>query len=195
MLIPTHNIIAHHMYEQINKSLNIKLNKNMLAYGNMKPDIAPRLKAKKHYMEPTFDFVLDEIVRLIDDGLSENIISINKFSTRLGVITHFLSDFFCLPHYDREYFSDKLMEHMLYEKKLHDQFKHFSGIEKIKAPYIRGISKDEIGNFIHELHSEYVTSPKGYLNDMIGSVNISSAIGVLVIENSLLWNMSLEGAH
>lgn len=195
MLIPTHKIISEHIDHHIQKSLKVKLNKHMLAYGNMKPDIAPRLKRKKHYKDPTFDFVLDEIISLIDDGLSENLISINKFSTRLGVITHFLCDFFCLPHHDRDYFSDKLMEHMIYEKRLHDHFKSFSGIDKIKAPYIRNISKEDIKNFIEELHQEYQVAPRGFQTDMNHSVNVSSAVGILIVEHSLLYSAAWEGAH
>lgn len=195
MFIPTHRIIAHHVYRQIRQNLNISLNPHMFAYGNMKPDVAPKLKAKKHYMEPTFDFVLDEIMRLIEDGVSENALSIGKFSVRLGVICHFLCDFFCLPHHDREYFSDKLMEHMLYERDLHGKFTHFSGIDRIRLPYVGGVTKEDIKKAILELHADYTASPRGHETDMRCSVNVASAVGIWVIENSILCEPVLEPAH
>lgn len=195
MFIPTHRIIAHHIFQQVRRNLNISLNPHMFSYGNMKPDVAPKLKAKKHYMEPTFDFVLDEIMQLINDGVSENPLSISKFSVRLGVICHFLCDFFCLPHHDRGYFSDKLMEHMIYEKKLHEKFVNFSGLDRIRLPYVTGVTKVEIKKAILELHEEYVSSPRGYETDMKCSVNVASGVGIWIIENSILCEPVLEAAH
>lgn len=195
MFIPTHRIIANHIYENVSDRLDIKLNRIMLQYGNMKPDFTPSLKTIKHYKEPTFDFVLDEIVSLIDDGLQQNLISINNFSVRLGVITHFLSDFFCLPHHDRDYFSDKLKEHMIYEKNLHYKFKEFNGLEKLKIPGLTSLDKEGIRDFIEELHQEYINSPKGYENDIISSINVSSALGLLVIENSILYEPQLIAVY
>jgi hypothetical protein len=191
LLIPTHRIIAHNVFQNVNSNLNFKLSKTMLSYGSIKPDIAPSLKSKKHYKEPTLDFVVDEIVKLMEIGLSEDLISINKFSVKLGVITHFLSDFFCLPHHDREYFSDKLTEHMIYEKNLHYKFKEFSGLDKVKMPSIMGLEKKDIRNFIDELHHEYSTSPMGYENDIKGSINISSAVSMIIIENSVIYQPEL----
>lgn len=188
LFIPTHRIIAHHIYENINDKLNFKLSRPMLAYGNMKPDIAPSLKSKKHYKDPTFDFVLDEIASLMSEGVSENALSINKFSVRLGVITHFLSDFFCLPHHDREYFADRLSEHMVYERNLHFKFKQFSKLDKIKMPSINGLDKESIRDFIEELHFEYVNGPKGFDNDIKSSINVSSAVSMLILENSVLYD-------
>lgn len=187
MLIPTHRIIAHNVFKNVNSNLNFKLSKSMLSYGSMKPDIAPSLKSKKHYKDPTLDFVIDEVIKLMEIGLSEDVVSINKFSVKLGVITHFLSDFFCLPHHDRNYFADKLKEHMIYEKNLHYKFKDFSGLEKIKIPSIMGLEKADIKNFIEELHYEYSNSPMGYENDIKGSINISSAISMIIIENSTIY--------
>ncbi|WP_242939255.1 zinc dependent phospholipase C family protein [Tepidibacter thalassicus] len=185
----THKIIANHMYNNIKNSLNVKLNKKFLVYGAMKPDISPRLAIKKHYKEHSFDFVLNEILNLINNGLNENQISINKFSTKLGVISHFLSDFFCLPHHNREYYHDKLMEHLKYEKNLHEYFVNFKGLNKIRIPYLENIDKENIKNFIEELHSIYKNNTMGFENDVEGSINISCAIGILIVENSIVTSL------
>ncbi|WP_143151279.1 zinc dependent phospholipase C family protein [Tepidibacter formicigenes] len=185
----THKIIANHMHYNIKNSLNVNLNENFLIYGAMKPDIAPRLAIKKHYKNQSFDFVLDEILNLINDGLKENPISINKFSTKLGVISHFLSDFFCLPHHDRHYYHDKLIEHLKYEKTLHEHFTNFKGLDKIKIPYLENIDKNNIKNFIEELHDIYKNNKMGFENDITGSINISCAIGILIVENSIVTSL------
>ncbi len=186
MLVQSHNIIANHIHYNIKNHLNIDLNLKMLSYGAMKPDIAPRLAVKKHYKDQSFDFVLNEILKLIDNGLQENPISINRFSTKLGVISHFLSDFFCLPHHNRKYYHDKLFEHLKYEKDLHKHFVSFEGLSKVKSPYIEIIDKDNIKNFIEELHHTYTENKMGFENDVASSINISSAVGIIIVENSLI---------
>ncbi|MCT4509187.1 MAG: zinc dependent phospholipase C family protein [Tepidibacter sp.] len=186
MLVQSHNIIANHIHYNIKNNLNIDLNRKLLAYGAMKPDIAPRLAVKKHYKDQSFDFVLNEILKLIDNGLRENPISINRFSTNLGVISHFLSDFFCLPHHNREYYHDKLFEHLKYEKDLHKHFVSFEGLNNVKSPYIEKIDKENIKNLIEELHYDYTQNKMGFQNDVTSSINISSAVGMIIVENSLI---------
>ncbi|KDR96028.1 Zinc dependent phospholipase C [Peptoclostridium litorale DSM 5388] len=194
MLAQTHKIIGSHLHDNIEKKTGIKLNRNLLIYGSIKPDIWPTLAVKKHYKDKSFGFVIDEIESLMALGLHDNPISINRFSVKLGIITHFLSDFFCLPHHDRDYFHDKLKEHLTYEKRLHDSFKAFSGLKNVNMPYMDGISRQNIIKFIEELHLEYKDNPAGYINDVRGSINVSSAIGILVSEHSVVTSKSLQKA-
>lgn len=180
----SHMIIASHIHTNISHKLNINLSKSFLTYGSMIPDVTPLLAARKHYKKQSFDFVLDLIENLISDGLHENTISINKFSSKLGIITHFLSDFFCLPHHNREYYHDKLIKHLSYENKLHDYFTHFCGLDKIRIPYMQHIDRDNIKSFIEELHHTYSTHNSGFLNDVKSSINVSCAISSILIEHS-----------
>lgn len=186
LLIQSHKIIAQHMHEHIKNNLNVDLNKFFLMYGAMKPDIQPNLAIRKHYKKQSFDFVLDEISNLIYDGLNEDALSINNFSSRLGVISHFLSDFFCLPHHDREYYNDKLIDHLKYEKQLHEHYINFNGLNKLKTPYLEDTSKENVTDFIEELHDIYKNNAMGFKNDIIGSINISCSIGIVIVENSLV---------
>lgn len=194
LLAQTHSVISAHMSENIENRLGISLNKKLLSLGNMMPDIWPSLAVKKHYKEQSFDFVIDQIEKLIAGGLYENQLSIDAFSLRLGIVSHFLSDFFCLPHHNREYFHDKLREHLSYENKLHEQFKNFSGIKSVNTPYIQNTERQNIVKFIEELHLEYKNSKSGYITDIYGSINVSSAVGILVVENSLVTSDALQKA-
>ncbi|KXZ39351.1 Zinc dependent phospholipase C [Alkalithermobacter thermoalcaliphilus JW-YL-7 = DSM 7308] len=186
MLVQTHKIISHHIYTNIKNELNIDLNKKFLMYGSMKPDIALSLALRKHYKNENLDFVIDQILSLTEEGLNENFISINKFSTKLGIITHFLSDFFCLPHSNREYYHDKLIQHLNYENKLHSKFKNLNLLYKIKVPYVKDVNKENIKLVIDELYDEYINNSQGFENDIKHSINISSVIGIIIIKNSIV---------
>lgn len=195
LFIPTHRIIAHRVHENILQETGINLSKSFLAYGSMKPDIAPRLAIKKHYKEHSFDFVLDEIVDLVENGLRDDKLSINNFSTKFGVVSHFLCDFFCLPHHDRDYFHDKLKDHLEYEKLLHEKFKSFSNTRNLKLPTLDSVDKDGFRNLIDSLHSDYASSSKSFETDMEYSVRVSSAVGIIILENAIIPSLNEATAN
>lgn len=77
-------------------------------------------KLKKHYMDESLEMILVKIRNL--SALTENDInkwiSISKFSQEVGVICHFLCDFFCIPHSERWEFKHSMNKHVRYEKDL-----------------------------------------------------------------------------
>lgn len=194
MLIYTHKIISDHIYNNLKLNLNVELNKNLLRFGSMKPDMAPILGKIRHYKEYSFEFVLDEITNLMQYDINSKSKFINEFSINLGVVSHFLSDFFCHPHHNREYYHDKFLEHMQYENRLHKEFLKFNGIDKVKIPNIESATKENIKTLIEELHYEYTNKSTDFKNDITHSINVSSAIGIIIFKqlNSSLLSSAIS---
>lgn len=186
MLPQSHVIIGSYIFNHIKMKLNVDLSLRFLQIGSMKPDFWPSLKLKKHYKNESFDFVLDEIMKLSDVGLYDNVLSINKFSSQLGVINHFISDFFCLAHHDRDYFKTRLTEHLFYELLLHKNFKEFNEEINLKVPEITEFTRDSVKNLIENLHNQYTSLPHSKEKDVYFSINVSCIIGLLIVENSLM---------
>lgn len=90
--------------------------------GNVLPDISPKYRLKKHSRKQFENIIKEKIVYLTDLN-SYNVINNlgkEKFSIELGVICHFLCDFFSLPHDEEWGFKESVtLKHVLYEKKLH----------------------------------------------------------------------------
>ncbi|WP_439649978.1 zinc dependent phospholipase C family protein [Cytobacillus pseudoceanisediminis] len=66
------------------------------SWANMKPDFIPNLAKRKHYIEESFDFVVDKILSLLKLP-SYNLLDKNKrkrIDVEMGIICHFLTDFF-----------------------------------------------------------------------------------------------------
>ena len=93
MLPQTHKIISEHVYDNIKNTFNVDLNKRSLIYGSIKPDIAYSLVKLDHFKPQSFDFICDEINKLSNYDFELNKEFIKFLSRRIGVVTHFISDF------------------------------------------------------------------------------------------------------
>jgi hypothetical protein len=182
----THQIVSLHIRDAIQKNHNYSLNRSTFAWGNMKPDIAPSLAVRKHYKAETFDFVIDKIVSLMQ--LSPLLLLDRKqkkaIECEIGVVCHFLSDFFCVPHNQRWEFKTMMIPHVRYEGILHTKVKGISVVGCIAMPGLCGHRRTDIVDFLETLLSEY-ESEKDYQRDLVYSVNVCTKITAYILESIL----------
>lgn len=146
MLTGTHIKLANYIYRILKKKYGIHLNKKNLIYGSVKPDF---VKNKvPHYIDKSIDFIDQEIERLIYDS---NDIGVKEFSRRLGMIMHYISDYFCRAH-NTEYYRQNLIPHLKYEKRLAKIMKDIKFVKTINYEKYLG----SIKNYIIELNKEYM---------------------------------------
>ncbi|MGL5439641.1 MAG: zinc dependent phospholipase C family protein [Filifactoraceae bacterium] len=187
MLIPTHRIIAKIILNEIKNSSEVKLEDKFFIYGNVLPDIAPKYIKTKHFIDCSIDFLIDKIYIL----LNNNNISMRKFSVELGVITHYICDYFCDPHYDRSYFKGKVNEHLLYEKLLHSKFKKYSNLKEFNE-HISLNNHNSIKDFIYIMLDKYIIGHKSCEKDIDFSLFVSVTVALYIIENSKFYLKYLE---
>ncbi|MGL5149882.1 MAG: zinc dependent phospholipase C family protein [Clostridium sp.] len=160
MLVNTHKTIANNIYLSLDEN-KIYLNKNRFIWGNLKPDGASKYKFKRHYIRESLPMIIEKIEFL--SSISEDdfgkIITKEKFSSEIGVVCHFLTDYFCLPHFERWEFKDSMKIHVTYEKDLNRLSKVYMPIRH------KGICINEVKSFIMNLQRQY-GKKKGYLRDL-----------------------------
>lgn len=182
MLILTHKIVAQQTIAQLNNQ-NYSFDKLGFIWGNMKPDIAPNLIVKPHYQIESLDFVVKSILSLccLPASILDAPIRRKHVSVQMGVICHFLFDFFTLSHSLR-WKLDSLplvLKHLKYEAIL-QQKASLRSIPHLTLPTISSISKESITLFVTELHNQYQLR-EDYMNDLRYSVQISSVICALIL--------------
>ena len=128
MLIGTHMLMAKNILKNMNENKKNMLSNFNFIYGNIKPDILSKYKLKKHYAKESYSMVLNKIINLSKLSIMdiEKNIAIIKFSQELGVICHFLCDFFCIAHSETWREKYKIFTHISYEKKLASKAKKFN---------------------------------------------------------------------
>ncbi|WP_160721242.1 zinc dependent phospholipase C family protein [Isachenkonia alkalipeptolytica] len=185
MLPQTHMIIANHIYDHTEKTLGIRLNKSSLQYGSIKPDIAPNLLKLHHFKPQSLRLICEEIKELTEHTYADDHNYIKFISRQIGIINHFVSDFFCVPHNDRTTYKNNFMEHMAYENTLHKRFKTFD--KKIPTPVVSldflNLSIDDIEELIEGYHREYSKKVESMSNDIEYSIHVSSLVSVLIMTN------------
>lgn len=114
MLINTHMLMAEDLYKSIKDITNIDICRNSFIYGNVKPDIVYRLSSLPHKIDELIDPICEDMEGIISTKFRSD----QQLSVDLGVICHFLCDFFCGPHFYAD-MSNHIVSHLNYEKNLH----------------------------------------------------------------------------
>lgn len=185
MNIFTHRFISQKVRKYIQEELGIKLDKNSFEYGSIKPDIVPRLRNIKHFSEDSIDFICDSIIDLKSKPFSDSRTFIKYFSVQLGVITHYISDYFCFAHNDPSLI-DNLYKHLIYENRVGmATIDYKTDIHYIKDRYeqlMHNNCKDMIYTMLSEYKSEGSSTPK---MDLRYAITVSSLVSVNIINRCI----------
>lgn len=181
MLMNTHMLLANNILSRSNGKKVYLINKNRFLWGNVKPDCASKYKLKKHYYEESIEMILEKIYFL--SSFSINDIYYNygkkKFSEELGVVCHFLCDFFCMPHNRRMEFKNAIdmKNHVIYENKLAKAAKSYTPKDEMH----RNLSVDMVEIFITKNLEKY-EKDKGFENDLDFSYYVCNSVVNLILE-------------
>lgn len=184
MLINTHFIISKSILENIESSKSFFISKKNFIYGNIKPDISSKYVLSKHYLEESLSMILDKIkclCQLTLDSL-KRYFSISKLSQELGVICHFLCDFFTAPHSERWEFTHSMNKHVTYEKELASYAKNMD-FSNCNLNY--EIDRT-VEDFFHEVYKKYKSCHISYENDLKYSAYVCNTIVNHVLDCILL---------
>lgn len=158
MLTVSHIAIAKNTLKFLElQGINV-LDKKSFIYGNIKPDTLFQKTPKTHLELESLPFVLKQIDDLINwSGVNNKLMSLE-----LGVISHFLCDYFCLPHFER-WSKCSILEKII-------QTPRHLNYERMLVPYIVNATMEyreikNINDFLNECKKEYILK-KSFENDV-----------------------------
>ncbi|URZ17440.1 zinc dependent phospholipase C family protein [Clostridium felsineum] len=181
MITDTHLLFSHIIYKEILRDTKFKLDKIKFALGNIKPDFSNKEMECPH----TLNESLESLIQYAD-GVIKSSISVEEFSISLGVICHYICDYFCLYH--REGNEKKgILEHFIYELKLEYNFivLLFNGRLDNTSSHIHGYSIEEI---VLNIEKEYNIKMKGVSRDINYALNAAMEVSKLIVYSSMLYN-------
>lgn len=138
----------------------LKNHKKAFYIGSILPDCIPSFITRRHSIEETFEILKGEICKITDDYDVDRGMK-GYYCRHLGVITHYIADYFTFPH--NSIFKGNIKEHCVYESELKTKFKQY--VKSDEAKRIRetnGVfqSVEEICLFIEKMHKEYLKAIK-----------------------------------
>lgn len=114
MLSFSHTVVARYYYTLLQKKqLSFELDKRAFLYGNILPDLERSRFNTHHWDESKSDYE-----HYLARAKDERIESIER-SEALGVVCHFMCDYFCKFHAIQSYRNIQDHRHFLYETMLH----------------------------------------------------------------------------
>lgn len=179
MLMNTHYLISKSVFDNIDPNKSFLLSEKNFIYGNIKPDMTSKYLLSKHYLDESFNMIMskiDNLSKLTVNCLSKYF-SLSKLSQEIGVICHFLCDFFCVAHSERWEMTHSMSKHITYEKDLNNVAKEIN-FNKFKGDVMR---HDSIEDLFNELYSEY----KGILdhkNDLKFATYICNCVSNYILD-------------
>ena len=190
MMMNTHKALAGFFIENVERDKKFLISDKHFVWGNLKPDSVSKYKFKKHYFDESFTMIVNKIKFLASLSLDDIFIrySLRKFNQELGVICHFLCDYFCVPHYQRWEFKSPgaVKDHVLYEIDLNK----FAKFYDIRREINTSLTCEEIRRYINNLQKEYADKIS-YETDIQYSTHICSTIINLVL-NEVVLNQKIK---
>jgi hypothetical protein len=176
MVPGTHLLIARIVYGYMLKKTDFKLDYQAFAYGNIKPDLDKSCINYWHTFEDSVD-----IINAYAEELIESKISVKEFSEALGMICHFVCDYFCL-HHGRQYWKKDPVAHGVYEVKLHLSFVNLCRNENIKISY-KCKSEKNLKDIVSKLRRKYNLEPDGMAKDISYAIIAAAVVSEFIIRS------------
>ncbi|MBE5954541.1 MAG: hypothetical protein E7257_10400 [Lachnospiraceae bacterium] len=134
--------------------------------GSIVPDCLPSFLLRRHTMDETFDVFVKHMEKFVDKLNKKRKIGFAQ-SIRMGMILHYIADYFTLPH--NSHYEGGFKEHCVYEgqqlrcmSSFVEKFRN-DGF-KLEAPKALDDIK-QIGEYVKSRHKEYVRLHQGVKDD------------------------------
>ncbi len=200
----SHKIIASNIHDNIFDIYGIKLNKDKLLWGSVCPDVMPKYKLIRHYKDESINYITNEIVKIIfvsrflDFGGMLDPLPMNILSKKIGIISHYLSDFVCQPHAKRWTFYDNMLKHIKYESQLnefaisHDFKKNVISVEDINIYENSMITlRRKIKNYINDVVEEY-SIKDSFSNDLNYALSLNLKMTYFILDTIRAYSEEME---
>lgn len=204
----SHKIIASNIYDNVVDIYGVKLDKKKLLWGSIAPDILPKYRFIRHYQDESLNYISREIMKII---FISRYVEFNKIldplamrvlSSRIGIISHYLSDFVCLPHADRWTFTksrESLVKHVKYESALEEYAKSHSfkqnviDVDDINIYDIEFLGlQSKIKEYIEEVVEAYKIS-NSFKNDMNFALGLNLKITCFILDTINAYSPEIHG--
>lgn len=134
--------------------------------GSIVPDCLPSFVVRRHTMEETFDIFVKHMEKFANKLNKKPKVGYIQ-SMRMGMILHYIADYFTLPH--NSHYEGSFKEHCVYEGKQLKCMRSF--VEKYRSDGVKleapKALKDvrQIVEYVKSRHEEYVRLHQGVKDD------------------------------
>lgn len=191
MICSSHSLVAKAVHKCVLDNLGFNLTLTDVKFGCMKPDFFPKLIALPHYKEKSFKAIAQMIWELQNakpTGLKE----IRNFSMELGVVLHYISDYFCYAHNNKVL--DRMPSHLFYEISLDIELRKYLS-NALSDLHIDMNEEDHrnlnisIVEYIEGKHKQYMEDCHSLRNDVTYGMQACYITAISIVTAMMVNNM------
>ena len=153
----------------------LQAHKKAFYIGSIWPDCTISFIYRRHSKEETFSIMKKELEKLVKSYRKKGINA--KFCRHLGIVTHYIADYFTYPHND--FYTGNIKDHCLYEKELKFYLREYVKTDEAKRERLENLSVEsleEICELIEKKHKEYANYLKMVEQDCTYIVSINHMV-------------------
>lgn len=162
----------------------LQQHKKSFYLGSILPDCTPSFVTRRHSIDETLDILKKEIDKItvsydFKKGLS------SYYCRHLGIITHYVADYFTLPH--NTIFAGNLKDHCVYENDLKYAIRSYVASEEAQRvreenSKVRTFTSDEIIAYIKAAHEEYLAAMQAITIDCMYIVKLCHRVVDVILQ-------------
>lgn len=183
MLCETHKLIAKKIYDILRSELGISLDCESLLRGSVAPDSNPLMVLIPHVKNKSIDFVNKQMLWLKSRSFPADTAQNRDYSYKLGIIIHFISDYFCRAHNHIKYLNPIM--HFIYENRLRFYFRKNINITNLSSARYQTAEADALQDLINENHRIYTAQDISMENDLYYAVETALSISFSILSCSI----------
>lgn len=189
----SHTRVARILLNYIEETCGVTFDSSAFIYGNLKPDLTGTYLTKRHNPSIMFDEVMD-MIRDFTEKHAIRTANGRDISVDLGVICHYITDFFTYPHND-DIYERNLLAHYLYEKRT--SLRISSRIDERKferwvSPVIPPYTVEALIARIGDMHARYKKEHHCIANDIFYICQITTMVVLSIINIAFEYEPALE---
>ena len=171
----------------------LKQHRKSFYLGSILPDCVPSFLTRRHTIGESFEALEKEIKKLVShfDPIRG---ADSYFCRHLGVITHYVADFFTFPHNGN--YPGNLKDHCIYEEELKKAF--YSYVRKPEVANVRLVgtvhTQREILDFVQAMHDIYMRIQSNVKRDCEFIVELCHTVvdALLILCENVIFNFHLS---
>jgi len=178
LFIRSHLKIAEAVISAVEVHLPLKINGMAFCLGSILPDLMPA--SPDHVMEKSLDYVASLIGELEPGKVITGSAGMDRnFFIKLGMISHYLADYFCYVHNDACY--NHFLKHYRYENHLHREFYSYN-LKQFCSPCLSGLNtgpylrQEGLVDYVQARHRDYLSERPGFSYDIQYSLEIVTIV-------------------
>lgn len=150
--------------------------------GSIWPDCRPSFVTTPHKFDVTFDDIKKQLSQFVANYNPERGMDV-RHCAKLGVIIHYIADYFTFPHND--HYPGNVKDHCYYEGDLKNQMKAFLETQEaaqVKEQVVSYGSVEELTSYIRSIHNSYTKVLHTVQEDIRYIVHVCTTVVKSILE-------------